>query len=780
VLADQNQHVLVAEITAPDAAGGLQPGDQILALRGDRLADAATAEFLTDFRSVGDTVDVATMRLGAPGAARIVLIPAHPWSYIVIVCFVGILTWFLGIFVLVSRPDDPTAAVLHWSMISMAVVVVTAFEDVPPGSLLGYASSLLFFLSYAGIAVSFFLFTTLFPRPKLGPFPLKLIAIALPVCVLTAFMVANHYQAIRFHAVEAFGRYRVWFSLFHILLFLLVGGGIINFIHSFLTAKTGEEKRKLKWILLGLCLGPTPFLILVILPQILLIPPQVNEEYTLIFLLVIPLAFAISFVRYHLLDVEVVINRTTVYGIVMSMLLVLYVLLVGGLAELAGTVTVGPSAVAAVLVALLFEPARTRVQRFVDKRFFRVRYDFREAERRFVEQIKRCLDLQQLAGLIVAQTGALIPVERIAFVLLRQPGNRLSLLAHENFDLLMGHSVRFEPENLRTRLQLPIALDDRVESGIPHESADETMFRRWGLAVVFPMISGNLGSIGFVVLGAKKSGGRFGIEDIDLLNNVATQTGLEVERMLLQQELLNKKEEAEKLEELSRVKSDFVSYVSHELRTPLTSIKMFTDLLRNRAASRDIKTKEYLDVIDGETGRLSRMITTILDSARIDQGVQHYTIKDADLGGIVGKVMETMKYQLTQHRFRVEWRPPQRKLPCRADSDAVAQAMINLIANAIKYSGDIRYIKVTIARRHDWLVCRVEDRGFGIPPSALPHLFEKFYRDASVKERVQGVGLGLPLVKHIMDAHGGKVEVDSALGRGSVFRLLFPTMRIAS
>jgi signal transduction histidine kinase len=281
------------------------------------------------------------------------------------------------------------------------------------------------------------------------------------------------------------------------------------------------------------------------------------------------------------------------------------------------------------------------------------------------------------------------------------------------------------------------------------------------------------------VLGEKKSGVRFSSEDVDLLLNVATQAGLEMERIELQHELLQEQAETERFKELNDLKSDFVSYVSHELKTPLTSIKMFAELLRARARVRDRKTLEYLQIIEGESDRLDRMVTTILDSARIDRGVKEYHFRGGDLAEIARSVMNAMHYQLSKHRFTVRLTGVSggRRYPVHVDRDAVIEAIINLIANSIKYSAGKKYLKVALSRKNGLVRCTVEDHGRGISPDVLPHIFEKFYRDPSQSRMVQGVGLGLPLIRHIMDAHGGDVLVKSTPGRGSVFSLVFPMRR---
>jgi two-component system phosphate regulon sensor histidine kinase PhoR len=210
----------------------------------------------------------------------------------------------------------------------------------------------------------------------------------------------------------------------------------------------------------------------------------------------------------------------------------------------------------------------------------------------------------------------------------------------------------------------------------------------------------------------------------------------------------------------------------------LTSIKIFSELLQRRLALRDAKADEYVRIIDGESDRLNRMVTNILDTARIERGGREYVLKEADLCALVRQVLGTMKYLLKKHRFRVKLQLPKGKQLIHADVEAVAQAIINLVSNAIKYSTREKIISVAVLKRNGFVLCRVSDHGDGISKEALPHLFKKFYRAPSHAGAVQGVGLGLSLVQHIMNEHGGRVEVRSVPGKGSSFTLFFPISRI--
>lgn len=780
-LVQRQDRVYVGEVSDPSAGADLQEGDKLLLWQDLPVRSPEMVKFLSSLSSRGAQVPVTYQRDDSVASATVTLVPAHDSLYLLIIYFVGIVTWAVGVFVLLKRRDDVTAGILHWALVGLGVSVMMTRGAISADDLWSYLSRVLFFVSYLGGVATFFLFTAMFPRPKPGSLKLKSWLTYAPVGVILAGVMYNHLRAIHYTSIDAFMAFDRWYDILGISLFLYVGGGLFNLFHSAFTAGSSEERRKLKWILWGLVIGPAPFLLLNTLPILLTSREIVPEEFTIAFLMVIPFAFAISFIKYRLLDIEVVINRTTVYAIVLGIVTALYYALVVLVTSIIGayaekfslTISVG----AAILVAFLFEPARRWVQRFVDRTFFRVRYNYREAQRRFVEEIKRCLDVTQLIELIVRRTDELIPVERIGFFSLLEPSHRLRLVAHKNFDELERHSVRFELEKLKSTLQLPVALHDNVEQGVTCESADAPTFRRWGMVIVFPMLSEHSEVLGFLVLGRKKSGARFSSEDIDLLNSVMTQAGLTIERLTLQVKLMLEHAETQRLEELNRLKSDFVSFASHELRTPLTSIKMFAELLRSRRGELKRKSLGYLRVIEGETDRLNRMVTNILDSATIEKGMKQYVFKTIDVRRVIRDVMRTMKYQLDNGRFRVRVTTPKRPVLISADPDAVSQVFINLIANSLKYSTKNKYLKISVSTNSEWLVCHVKDRGSGISRQALPHLFDKFYRDPTHSLQVQGVGLGLPLVKHIMDVHGGKIEVKSTLGKGSTFSLWFPLVR---
>lgn len=227
---------------------------------------------------------------------------------------------------------------------------------------------------------------------------------------------------------------------------------------------------------------------------------------------------------------------------------------------------------------------------------------------------------------------------------------------------------------------------------------------------------------------------------------------------------------------LSKMKSDFVSNVSHELRTPLASIRVFGELLRLGRVASPEKVREYGEYIETEGRRLSSLVDNILDFARIESGRKEYRFESGDVGKVVAGVLETFEVRLRHLGFTLEFRGPEAPLPpARIDPAALGQALNNLLDNAVKYSGDSRWVGVRLAREGEEIVMAVEDRGVGIPPDELARVFDRFHRaGTSLVHDVRGSGLGLSIVRHVTEAHGGSVTVESEPGRGSVFTIRLP------
>ncbi len=227
--------------------------------------------------------------------------------------------------------------------------------------------------------------------------------------------------------------------------------------------------------------------------------------------------------------------------------------------------------------------------------------------------------------------------------------------------------------------------------------------------------------------------------------------------------------------QMAEMRSQFVSSVSHELKTPLTAIRMFAETLR-LGRSKDAKTQnEYLDTIVNESQRLTRLLNNVLDFSKIEQGKRLYRPELASLYEVVQSAARTMEYPLSQYGFRLDVQTEEDLPEVRVDRDAIEQALLNLLHNAMKYSGESKEIGLHLKRKDGHALIQVVDHGIGIDPQEQKRIFEKFYRiPLPENERIVGTGLGLALVSHIVEAHGGYLELESTLGKGSVFSIYLP------
>ncbi|MDD8017869.1 MAG: ATP-binding protein [Bacteroidota bacterium] len=227
--------------------------------------------------------------------------------------------------------------------------------------------------------------------------------------------------------------------------------------------------------------------------------------------------------------------------------------------------------------------------------------------------------------------------------------------------------------------------------------------------------------------------------------------------------------------ELVALKSDFVSNVSHELRTPLALIRMFAETLEMKRVPTEKKKQEYYGTILQETERLTRLVNNLLNFSRMESNTRKYQFHLADINAIVTSVMNVYAYQLKAQKFEVKIVTDDTLPQISMDEEAIAEALHNVIDNAIKYSGEKKYLRVATAHDTASIRIEIEDHGIGISQEHHHKIFEKFYRVShGLVHTAKGSGLGLSLVRHIVDAHKGHITVQSSIGKGSTFIITLP------
>jgi signal transduction histidine kinase len=226
---------------------------------------------------------------------------------------------------------------------------------------------------------------------------------------------------------------------------------------------------------------------------------------------------------------------------------------------------------------------------------------------------------------------------------------------------------------------------------------------------------------------------------------------------------------------LARLKSDFVSNVSHELRTPLALIRLYAETLELGRITTKEKKQQYYRIIRKESERLTALINNILDFSRIEAGRKEYEFRETDIAELVRNTLDNYRYQIEQQGFAFEESIDSNLPPARVDREAIARALVNLVNNALKYSAEEKFLGVKLYRDNGVLKLEVADHGIGIARRDQSRIFEKFYRTGDpLVHNTKGSGLGLSLVRHITQAHGGEIAVESTPGRGSTFVLSLP------
>jgi signal transduction histidine kinase len=790
-------HMRDGVITVSRDDGQLKAGDQLRAIDGKTLYRINDVEFILDGKRIGDVVMLSIMRNGLETEVREQLVPYYGSFDVLAQLLAAVACLFIGLFVLSNRPDDPIAVRFNGLCMSIACLVCFThgyYQTEPMG--IGYLLRILFPAMYVltGAYLLDFCLRYVAPSRRPGTFLLAVLY-ALPLAI-TAAGIAFALRALGAeNLLEAIPYYLTVSAAKGLLILLaLLAMSVVSW--NFLRTNDRLTRRRLLWVLGSVGFSVAWYVFLWQIPTSIVIRNIVPVEYhplleagafpesgVLIALVLSSVGLAIGVVRFRLFNIEVLVRTGIVTFLLLLTLLFIYVLamliVLKSLSPHEHIMFITASALVTAMLIIAVLPVRKLVRYVVDKYMFRVEYDYLTSQKKLIDGISHSLGMDSLARVLVEDLAALLRCER-AQLLMR--------MSEHSFKPLLGRGVRRTQRMLVTLhshrfygLDAPMYdLGAYCEPATEVPKLEISGARRLGFAVAVLLRNESGELIGLLALGRKTGFAPFSVEDVELIGKIAPLAIAQIDKILLQQRLTVEMHESNRLRELNRMKSHFVSGVSHDLKTPLTAIRMYTEMIAMRHAEVDEETGKYLAVIDGECRRLSKLVDNVLDFSRIEQGKRQYRMQAADLVALVQETLDAMRYQFDINGFTSEL--IHRCTSCRVliDAQAIQDAIINLLSNAIKYSGDARHISVEISRDEFSGRIAVRDYGNGIDPEDMPNLFEPFYRShADHVQRQGGVGLGLSLVRHIMTAHGGAIDIQSAPGRGSTFTLIIPIQEAA-
>jgi len=741
----------------------------IVGIDGFEVRSPTDIRFALSRTRIGLPVEIRFGPDGGPAVVRDTVIPYYSQrSFPLSLILMGGFSFLAGFVVLGFRPRDRRARLFYWLSLSFAATVIiggaTSGVQGRPANLLPGA---LFNLAYPVTLALLVRFAQSYgpPRPRFRKERFWLVPAILGLALCASFLVAEIGPAI-----EA---YRLREVLKHVLRFYVVIMGVaalVELARALRTTTSEADRAQIKGYLIGLTIGLGPFLALNQLPLALTDRAILSEDLTLVFFLLVPVFCVLSILQLRLLRVNVVFHRGLVYAILTVFTLGVFLLAVEGLRRLFPRATATGNVVltlgAAVFIAVLLSPGRRTIQDFVDQLFFRQSFDYRKAVLAFRAAAPAVVDAGRLIALYGETLEKALPTSRAGLVL----GDPLTFVGLEEgraAPLAALLAVPGGPWARSGRVHRPAELDLSREDALAAAGAE--------IVLAMPRAAGT--RPGLLVIGPKASGHRYTKEDLSFLETLAGDLAGNLGRIRMQEQMIYERASREKTEELGRLKTEFIAAVAHELRTPVTSLDGLSGLLRSEKVADPLKRRQLLGLLAGECRRLTRFLTNVLEYGQIEADAKTYRIEPTDLGPLVCEVADLVRESQPDGEAEVRADVPSVPVVVPADADAVRQALLNLLDNALKYSPERKAVTIALTAGPADAAIAVTDRGIGIGPADRERIFEAFFRAPGAAARVpSGVGLGLKIVRHIMDAHGGRVEVESQPGAGSVFRLVFPTL----
>ena len=757
--------------------GAVPNGASVISIDNIRFAGTEQLEVYLDGKNINDLVNINYSYRNENYSSNIHLTRYYSLFDIASQIISCMLFFLLGIFVTMKGPKEKATQLFQYACFLTGIVIIaTPSNFSSPSALSGCLLRAVFHVCYAFVPVLFLHFTLVFPFERKSEISVLLKSL---YSLAAAFSILLNYFFIKavfpFDAVKT-GLFIDFYNIFRLYLTVILMSSIFTVIYSYITCKNRFEKKKLKWVLYGFIIGPGSYLVCWVVSQMVFSRGLLPEAVVNLLLASVPLTTSIAIVKYHFLDIDLIIKKSLVYFIAISLFIGAYIIFLSTISFLFNLEEKIIIVASGTLIGLLFQPVKSRIQDIVDKKFFRVQYNFRTAIASILNQIKLSNSIEELSDRIIECFEHIIPVDKMLLISINSKTSSIKVVNRNNFDGKMRVVESFIKKIIDKPFDSPYGSREIIESDVNINFIPASFYKETGLCLIMPISAGKSKLIGVIALGEKKSEKPFALEDIGLIEQVAEDCSFIMQRIYLQNELLKKTLEANNLEELNKLKSFFVSTVSHDLKSPLTAIRMYTDFLKDDISSQ-AKRDEYLTVIEEETNNLLFLIDNVLDYSRIESGVKGYIKKEVCINDLLGNILNSIKYQIRINNFTLSVKEFDENIFISADKDALKEAIMNLISNAIKFSLYRKEIEISTTANDKYATINVTDFGLGISKKEIEKLFTPFYRTKEViKNNIQGTGLGLSIVKHVIEAHKGLISVNSNKG-STTFSITLPIVR---
>lgn len=502
-------------------------------------------------------------------------------------------------------------------------------------------------------------------------------------------------------------------------------------------------------------------------------------------ILILDIAFAFAIIRHKLFDIRLVAARAITYSLTVLILGLLYGFVaftfIGSIfGGINGTAKQVIDTILAVILAFTFQPIRRFFERITTNIFYRDHYDSQELINEVGRILASEIDLDKVSNRVLHEITKQIKIDKGEIVVFGE-----KQLFYEN-NVFKNGGAEISSKELRKLGRLMVVADD-LKSG---ERKD--LLQKYGVSISLSLRTSEK-FIGYMLLGEKKSGDIYNDEDLKVLKTIANEVSIAMANALSYKEIqLFSETLAEKvrqrtaqlhrandqLRDLDKAKDEFISMASHQLRTPLTTVKGYASMLEEGDFGKLTKSQqEKVDLTLDGANRMARLIDDLLNVSRMDANRFFLEVTPVDLNKLVEQEVGQLQTMAAGKNVKLTYTPPREKIPnIRLDETKTRQVVMNLVDNAIHYSKpEGGEVEVHMVHAGDSVIFEVHDNGIGVPVDAQHKLFTKMFRANNAKDvRPDGTGLGLYLVKRVVQDEGGQIVFESQEGKGSTFGFKIP------
>ena len=696
------------------------------------------------------------------------------------IAFVGNI--FLSLFTLFKNPKSSTNRLFFLFALTLSVYLVFNYQinlQVTDEGTLFWVK--LVMTTALFIVLFFYLLATTFPKSKLQMTSWTFWYAIIFTLSLVPFSLLNYI----FVSTKAFGKGGVPgpampFFLIHSI--TLLGGGFLTLLKKYKKV-SGIEKIQLKLflystILMFASILTTNLFFVLIFKTAAFI--NLLPLYTLIFVGFISYAI----VKHRFLDINLLVTRTVSYAILVVVIAGIYSLAIYILGQFFFKLNLTSTefiilTTLSILTAISFFPLRRRVEKYTDRFLFKDRYDTNEVLGNLSRIMASTLRLEDLSHGMLGELIHQARITRAAFILLED--DSITDFKSEGFK----SPPTLDEEDIRSLSKSRHALVfDELEEGV-----EKQLLRKLEFSVVVHLRTEGE-QVGLLAVGEKLSGDIYLEQDLKLFEILAPEAAIAIQNakayeeirrfnITLQEEVdratSDLKSANEKLQELDKLKDEFVSLASHELRTPMTAIKgSLSTILDGYVGEVSGEAREFLTAAFNENDRLIRLVNNLLNISRIEAGRFTFTTTKVDMDKLNSDVVHNLEMAAKEKGITLTYQKDGPLPPVLADEDKVKEVIINLIGNAIKFTHK-GGVTVATVQKDGKIITSVTDTGSGIAKEDQDLLFKKFSQiHGSYAKQTGGTGLGLYISKQIIEGLKGTIWLESTLGKGSTFFFSLP------